>query len=100
LGWGSPWFDIADFWNVCHVMNEESTIDLIHLDRKQLLQCWEVFCDEYFGFTTAAQRDSLVEKLLPYELSVPLMVERLCGTYPGLAEDTTARIARLRNLME
>ena len=98
LSWGSPLFDVADFWNVCHVMDEDITKDLIHLDRKMLLRCWDVFCWEYYGIDSQAGRDELEAKLMPYELSVHLMVEAMVGIYDGLQGNLDMRMDYLKRI--
>ena len=62
---GAEW-DIAQLWVFTNRLDEERQKALFHLDRAQMLEHWEVFVKEYYGFDSPSQMDALVRRLAPY----------------------------------
>lgn len=78
FGWGNPDFDNSMMFFVTHLVTEEMSTGLYHIDCATARRYWDVYKDRYFG-PGAPSDDELLKRYAPYLLLRVMFFEATMG---------------------
>lgn len=94
FGYGYPLFDLGMLLFQIKYAPEEIVKDLFHLDRKQMLQVWRYFMEEYFSADTPEKKAAAEASIEPFCTLHMTLIGTQHGFVPGMVEGIKAMIAR------
>ena len=86
FGYGNHMFDMG-MWYFLSVLNTEELMDhIFHLKKKQMLEVWDIFVEEYFSATTDEEKAAVVKQVEPFAALHMLYIGSAYGFEPGMIE--------------
>ena len=86
FGYGYPLLDIAMWYFLTKITNEERAQHLFHLGVEDLARIWDLFVEEYAGARTPAAKQAYEQTVIPYAALHMVYLGTTYGFEPGMVD--------------
>lgn len=81
FGYGAPQWDLGVLWTMCHRMNPDKALELMHITSETLARHWDIFLPAYLGTDDKEKLEQFTKSMFPfYALKVPYVYDMALHT--------------------
>ncbi|MBQ9661480.1 MAG: phosphotransferase [Bacteroidales bacterium] len=86
FGYGHPMLDLAMWYFLTRLNNEERSQQLFHLGLEQLARIWDLFVEEYAEASSPEEKEAFEQEVRPYAALHMLLLGVNVGFVPGMLD--------------
>ena len=94
FGYGHPLLDVAMWYFLTRLIQEEQARQLFHLGLSDLRQIWDFFAEEYAGASSQEEKEAFAQQVLPYAALHMIYLGVTYGFQPGMLDFVKSVLCR------